>query len=169
MTPGIHADSPPPETPHRVGRMLRSADFERVLAQATCARSAHFAVHHVRARPSLLKKPVRRADSEELSTVGALTFPPPVDESSADAIAGWWVGTVVPKRHARRAVTRTLLKRQMRAAMAAHAPVLPAGLWVLRLKAPFDVRQFTSPASQPLRCCAREELAALLQRAAQPR
>lgn len=72
---------------------------------------------------------------------------------------------VVPKRHARRAVTRNLLKRQMRAVMAAHAGGLPPGLWVLRLKAPFDPRQFRSAASQPLRTCARDELALLLQRA----
>lgn len=82
---------------------------------------------------------------------------------------GWWLGTVVPKRHARRAVTRNLLKRQMRAVMAAQAQGLPAGLWVLRLKAGFDVRQFSSPASQPLRHCVRDELQALLQRAAATR
>ncbi|HSW04711.1 ribonuclease P protein component [Aquabacterium sp.] len=150
--------------------MLRSADFERVLAQAPRSRSAHFAVHHVAARPSLPKKPVRRVDLQELSTAGAPTCPLPVDELPADApMAGWWMGTVVPKRHARRAVTRNLLKRQMREAMSAHAGALPAGLWVLRLKAPFDVRQFTSPASAPLRSCARAELSVLLQRAAQAR
>lgn len=76
---------------------------------------------------------------------------------------------VVPKRHARRAVTRNLLKRQMRAVMDGQAGTLPAGLWVLRLKAPFDGRQFPSPASLPLRCSARDELLALLQRAAKPR
>jgi ribonuclease P protein component len=75
------------------------------------------------------------------------------------------MGTVVPKRHAKRAVTRNLIKRQMREAMASHADALPAGLWVLRLKAPFDRQQFKSPASDPLRCCASEELAVLLQRA----
>jgi len=76
---------------------------------------------------------------------------------------------VVPKRHAKRAVTRNLLKRQMRVAMEHHAGGLPPGLWVLRLKAPFDRQQFISPASTPLRGCARDELALLLQRAAQPR
>jgi ribonuclease P protein component len=39
-------------------------------------------------------------------------------------------------------------------------------LWVLRLKAPFDRKQFTSPASDPLRSAAHDELAQLLQRAA---
>jgi ribonuclease P protein component len=73
---------------------------------------------------------------------------------------------VVPKRHARRAVTRTLIKRQMRAAMADGACQLPAGLWVLRLKAPFDLKQFPSAASDALRCSARDELRQMVTRAA---
>jgi ribonuclease P protein component len=80
--------------------------------------------------------------------------------------SGRWLGLVVPKRHAKRSVTRNLLKRQMREVMQAQADGLSPGLWVLRLKAPFDRKLFPSPASDPLRLLAREELAALLQRAA---
>jgi ribonuclease P protein component len=71
----------------------------------------------------------------------------------------------VPKRHARRSVTRSLLKRQMRAVVQHEADRLPPGLWVLRLKAPFDKQQFPSAASEPLRALARDELVTLLQRA----
>lgn len=78
---------------------------------------------------------------------------------------GRWLGTVVPKRHARRAVTRNLLKRQMRAVVQDQAGSLPPGLWVVRLKAPFEKQQFPSAASAPLRALARNELATLLQRA----
>lgn len=86
-----------------------------------------------------------------------------------DDSAALWLGTVVPKRHARRSVTRTLLKRQIRAAVDRHAAVLPHGLWVVRLRAPFDKQQFPSAASEALRRAAREELDAMLarQRAAQ--
>ena len=66
-----------------------------------------------------------------------------------------WLGLVVPKRHARRAVTRNLLKRQLRAAMGRHGASLPAGLWVVRLRAPFDRAEFLSPGSTALRDCAR--------------
>ena len=76
------------------------------------------------------------------------------------------MGLVVPKRHARRSVTRNLIKRQMRELMLAHAGNLAPGLWVLRLKAPFDRKLFISPASEPLRSTAHDELAQLLQRAA---
>ena len=76
-------------------------------------------------------------------------------------LAPAWAGMVVPKRHARRAVTRSLLKRQIRAAFCRQMR-LPGGLWVVRLRAPFDRAQFTSPASEALRTAACAELAVLL-------
>ena len=72
-----------------------------------------------------------------------------------------WVGAVIPKRHAKRSVTRSLLKRQIRAAVA-RQPELPAGLWVVRLRAPFARTEFASAASQQLRCAAHDELNGLL-------
>ncbi len=83
-----------------------------------------------------------------------------------DKLSGLWLGTVVPKRHAKRAVTRTLLKRQVRAAVARHAERLPAGVWVVRLRSPFDRQQFPSAASEALRAAVRAELDTVLQRAA---
>ena len=76
---------------------------------------------------------------------------------------GTWLGCVVPKRHARRAVTRTLLKRQIRSVAAVLA--LPPGLWVVRLRAAFDRVAFPSAASEALRQTARGELDALLAKA----
>ena len=85
------------------------------------------------------------------------------------ASPGHWLGLVVPKKHARRSVTRNLIKREMRAVMASASAGLPGGLWVLRLKAPFDRKVFPSPASVPLLQAARDELQQLLQRAVGPR
>ena len=149
-----------------VGRMLRSADFQRVLATPPQSRSTHFSVHHVSASPGIAKKPVKGRLSSELSTGDAPSCPPLVDELPPALPVGCWLGLVVPKRHARRAVTRSLLKRQMRALMERQAEALAPGLWVLRLKAPFDRKQFVSPASAPLRSSVHDELALLLQRAA---
>lgn len=80
-------------------------------------------------------------------------------------VVGQWAGCVIPKRHAKRSVTRGLLKRQVRAALARHALTLPQGLWLVRLKAPFTTAQFPSAASDALRLAARAELDALLARA----
>lgn len=148
-----------------VGRILRTADFERALAQAPRSRSTHFAAHHVAASPAAPARGGAKPGHTELSTGDAPSCPPSVDELPT----GWWLGTVVPKRHARRSVTRNLIKRQMREVMKAVAPQLPQGLWVLRLKSVFDPKQFPSPASLPLRQAAREEIALLLARALAPR
>ncbi len=65
----------------------------------------------------------------------------------------------MPKRHARRAVTRNLLKRQMREQAEQYRARLPAGQWLIRLRAPFDLRLYPSAASARLREAARSELA----------
>jgi ribonuclease P protein component len=157
-----------------VGRVLRSADFQTVLSTPPRSRSAHFSVHHVTACPSVPQKPAKKALSNELST-GEGPSPLLLVDEFVDGTAlapaksvptGCWLGLVVPKRHAKRSVTRNLLKRQMREAMQLQASSLLPGLWVLRLKAPFDRKLFPSPASDPLRRLVREELLALLQRAA---
>ncbi len=78
-----------------------------------------------------------------------------------------WLGTVVPKRHAKRATTRNLVKRQIHHQFLAHSAQLPPGLWVVRLKAGFPAAQFPSARSVALAVEVRSELASLLQRAAQ--
>jgi ribonuclease P protein component len=138
-----------------IGRIVRSADFERVLSAPTRARSTHFAVHHLQGAPSHGSRQVIPGLSTELSTGRSTVAAPLVDDTRV------WLGAVVPRRHARRAVTRTLLKRQIRAAVT-RRPELPAGLWVVRLRAPFALEQFPSAASRALGEAARRELDTLL-------
>ncbi len=71
---------------------------------------------------------------------------------------GLWLGCLVPKRHARRAVTRNLLKRQVRSVFQRHAAQLPRGLWLVRLRQPFAVADFPSSASGALAQAVRAEL-----------
>ena len=152
-----------------IERLLRSADFERVLRTATRARSTHFAAHHVGDSPSLPAKVAKVALAAKLSTTDVPHQTQPVDESLAlsPKPAATWLGAVVPKRHAKRSVTRSLLKRQIRAAVLAQGDMLSTGLWVIRLRAPFDVAQFPSARSQALRDAARSELDLLLASAVQ--
>jgi ribonuclease P protein component len=67
---------------------------------------------------------------------------------------------MVPKRHAKRSVTRSLVKRQMRAAMdtAMASAVGLSGTWLVRLRQPIDVKRFPSAASQALRAMLHAEL-----------
>ena len=56
---------------------------------------------------------------------------------------------------------------KFRRSLLAHEAGLAAGLWVVRLRAPFDPAVFTSAASAALREAAAAELAAALGRAAE--
>lgn len=149
-----------------IGRIQRPVDFERVLARPSRARSTHFALHHLSAvpAPSAWVSAQLRTAQAKLSTGGAQTTHTPVEPCPSSAPEGCWLGMVVPKRHARRSVTRQLLKRQVRAAFA-ERPGMPPGLWVVRLRSPFDRQKFPSAASDALRAAVRAELAQLLDRA----
>ena len=184
-----------------LGRIVRPADYVRVLATPMRLRSPHFAVHHLAGQPLPLRRPpasaaagsaalpaasvddgaghapVTASLSTELST-GRPELPvadvDDLQDQCLDAVvetptpAGGfdrWLGLVVPKRHARRAVTRTLVKRQIRHVAAACAPQLEPGLWAVRQRNPFDAKQFPSAASDALKKAAREELRALFERA----
>ena len=150
-----------------VGRLVHKADFERVLATPSRTRSAHFAVHHVASGPAPAKRASPGATTNKLSTIAARVCPQPVDDSPGPSpVTGLWLGCVVPKRHARRAVTRSLLKRQIRGAFGRHAAALAAGMWLVRLRAPFAVGDFVSARSAALAAAAHDELDRLLARAA---
>lgn len=95
--------------------------------------------------------------------------PAPVDETPSCCPRGGRLGLVLPKRLARRAVTRTLMKRQSRALHHQFAAELPAGDWVLRLRAPFDVKRFPSATSPALKQVVRQELQALFTQACETR
>ena len=144
-----------------LGRLVHKADFERLLSTRSQMRSTHFALHHVSGGPLAAPARQKRADSEELSTTPALQPTQPVDDSAGSL----WLGCVVPKRHARRAVTRSLLKRQIRASFERHVTRLPGGLWLVRLRAGFATTEFISARSVALAQAARAELDGLLSRA----
>lgn len=149
-----------------LGRLRRPADFESVLATPAKARSAHFAAHHLASGPQRQIARPEGARTRELSTADPSRCPQPVDDLLELAPSTWWFGLVVPKRHARKAATRNLLRRQMRGAMARHHARLAHGMWLVRLRVPFDSKRFKSAASAALRGAARAELDGLLMRAA---
>ena len=123
---------------HPVAARLRDkAQFQQGLDQAVVARSAHFALH----APS----PSR----EGASLPGAS----PVAPASSHMI-----GAVIPKRWAKRAVTRNTIRRQIYQAWAEWLPRLPVGVHVVRLKQGFAATQFHSATSPTLKTVLRQEL-----------
>jgi ribonuclease P protein component len=126
---------------------LVGSQVAEVLSLPALAKTAHFSLSHRPAGPVL-------------STVDA-----PIDGQIVDKTASrpiWTLGLVVPKRHARRSVTRQLIRRQMRAAVARRP--LAAGDWLLRLRSGFDVRRYPSAASDALRVAVRSEIEQLFER-----
>lgn len=101
-------------------------------------------------------------------TQAALLVDDCADRARVRAPQGPRLGLVVPKRLARRAVTRNLVKRQARIAFGRHGAELAPGDWVVRLRSPIDPRRFPSAASQVLRAVLREELLALFTGLASP-
>ena len=76
------------------------------------------------------------------------------------------VGVVLPKRWARRAVTRNTLRRQIYVAALSFAQGLPHRDFVVRLRRGFDTREFPSATSDALKRAARDELNTLFGRMA---
>lgn len=141
-----------------LGRLMHRADFEQLLASPPRWRSAHFAVHHVGAAVSTRFDDGQAMEAMKLSTEDSPSRRISVDNCRPPVA----LGILVPKRHARRAVTRNLIRRVVRAVVTMNAALLPAGRWLVRLKAPFPPREFVSAASPLLAAAIREELGRLL-------
>lgn len=161
-----------------VGRLLQAADFKRLLSVPPRARSPHFVVHHLRgvpegamsrfSRPSLAATEPR---DSSLSTDRPRILSRSVDNSSALIPQQAWMGVVLPKKQARRAVTRNLMRRQIKAVservLSPWVQTQGAGLWLVRLKQGFAAAEFPSASSAALRRAVRAELDELFQRALQ--
>ena len=127
--------------------MLRGAErFAALLSGRPVSRTEHFAAYH--------------RSTSKLSTGADGKLDPPVD--GAPSGLGLVVGFVIPKRQAKRAVTRVAIRRQMRAAVARHGAGLAAGEWALRLRGPWDPKRFHSATSDALVQAVHAELNVLL-------
>lgn len=152
-----------------IAPITRASDFSKVLKEPCRARSTHFAVHFLaqqpqswQPKPAAVESGPERIARHELSTARVRQVPMAVDEKPPQ---GRWLGLVVPKKHAKRSVTRSLLKRRIRVAVL-HAEHLDAGMWVVRLRSPFPRTEFPSAASEQLGQLASAELAVLMSKAA---
>lgn len=164
----------------RIRRTSRPQDFEQALATRPRARTVHFSVHHLARTPAQPANALAYPGSGKLSTATGSARTVAVDEpgprgprlaelaAPGEEPEGLWLGMVVPKRYARRSVTRNLIRREIRDAVQRHAPALQAGIWVVRLHAPFDGARYVSAASSALRHAVRGEIDAVLGRAARP-
>jgi len=122
-------------------RLKTRPQFQATLSGGTVGRTAHFALHRLA-----------------------------LDAAAAASLFGeqsdTWLGALVPKRWARRAVTRNTIRRQIYAVSARFEAHLPQAAYVVRLRAAFDRKQFVSATSEALKRAVRAELETLFARAA---
>lgn len=123
------------------------------MAGTIVSRTPHFALH----RLALDAPP-----AEPSSPAG----PESVGRQALFAVRDAWIGALIPKRWAKRAVTRNAIKRQIYTVSQAVEPSLPLAAHVVRLRAAFDRAQFVSATSDALKSAVRGELQQLFARAA---
>lgn len=142
-----------------VHRLQNRAQFQAVLGGAgAIAKTRHFALHRL-----LLELPVPQAESAP----GALPVRRPCVLFEMDSgHPRVWVGALVPKRWARRAVTRNTFKRQIYTLFRDSALPPTAAAYVVRLSRSFDRASFVSATSDLLKAAVRAELHQLLALAA---
>jgi ribonuclease P protein component len=122
-----------------IQRLRSRQQFQAVMAGAPVAKTPHFALH-------------RAALSSAHD--GRALFP----------VADAWLGVLLPKRWARRAVTRNAIRRQIYEAARHCSATLPRAALVVRLRSEFSRQQFVSATSEPLKRAVRAELDQLLAR-----
>ena len=126
-------------------RLKTRLQFQAVLAGDTLARTDHFALHCYSLERKVMAEP---------GSMPAL-FPVP----------GVWLGAMVPKRWAKRAVTRNAIKRQIYQICIELENSLVQRPHVVRLRAAFDRARFISATSDALKSAVRAELQQLFFRA----
>lgn len=110
------------------------AQFQTVMSASKVCKTSHFVLHQWQPKDSL--------------NVGLLP-------------QKLVLGALTPKRWAKRAVTRNLLKRQIFSVSQEFAHVLQPTAYVVRLSAAFDTRRYVSASSQALKQAVRQELTQL--------
>jgi ribonuclease P protein component len=147
---------PPPKSPSRPWVALGGDALKALLSAPTLAKTAHFVLQAAPHRPV----------AQELPTEAAPDRTESVDNSISAVTPPLGLALVVPKRHAKRAATRNLVKRQMRDALRRRLSAWSGRQLLIRQRGPFDRKQFPSAASDALRAAVRAELDLLLVQAA---
>ncbi len=129
-----------------VQRLKTRPQFQAALAGRIVSRTSHFALHCC---------PLATAAAPTAAGEPAPLFP----------LDGVWLGAMVPKRWAKRAVTRNAIKRQIYTVSSEIETTLAPRAHVVRLRTAFDRSQYVSATSAVLKRAVRAELHELFARA----
>ena len=135
-----------------VQRLQTRPQFQTVLASKLGVRTAHFALHSC-----------ELANMTEAPHAASLVCKQPFGDQKS--VLHSMLGAMVPKRWAKRAVTRNAIKRQIYSVSQQFVDLLAPRAHVVRLRATFDRNVFVSATSDALKATVRAELLELFTRA----
>ena len=128
---------------YAVERLKQWSEFQAVMAASTVARTPHFVLHQWQ-------------DADKASTG------PGFEKTPALFAEGVLIlGALTPKRWAKRAVTRNLIKRQIYSVATSFGAQLRPTAYVVRLRTGFDNKHFVSASSLALKQAVKTELTQL--------
>ena len=126
-------------------RLKQWSEFQAVMSAGSVARTPHFVLH----QRQLPAKATTGSGFEETPTL------------FVDGVL--MMGALTPKRWAKRAVTRNLIRRQIHAVAHEFEKGLTPTAYVVRLRATFNLQKFASASSDALKQTVRKELKQLFQ------
>ncbi len=148
-------------------RLKTRPQFQAAMAGGTVSRTAHFALHRLVLGADGTATPGGAVvASGDAAAAPAQSTGPGFSPQALFAVSDVWLGAMVPKRWARRAVTRNAIKRQIYTVGATFEARLPQAAHVVRLRSTFDRKQFISATSDQLKQAVRAELLQLFGHAA---
>ena len=121
-------------------RLKQWSEFQAVMSAGSVARTPHFVLHQWR-------------HTAKASTGSGFEETPTL---FVDGVL--MMGALTPKRWAKRAVTRNLIRRQIHAVSCEFEKSLKPTAYVVRLRATFNSQKFVSASSDVLKQMVREEL-----------
>jgi ribonuclease P protein component len=145
-----------------VQRLKTRSQFQAVLAGSIVARTEHFVLH--RNRLDAMAAQQRPMPSPDKS----MGLPEHIAAPVLFPLQDVWIGAMVPKRWARRAVTRNAIKRQIYTVSADFLHLYPQAVFLVRLRREFSRKEFFSASSAALREAVRTEVTDLMRTGAAP-
>ncbi|WP_310614173.1 ribonuclease P protein component [Limnohabitans sp.] len=132
--------------PSAVERLHQWSEFQAVMSAGSVARTPHFVLHQ-------WQPPAKASTGSGFEETPTLFV---------DGVL--MMGALTPKRWAKRAVTRNLIRRQIHAVSREFEKGLTPTAYVVRLRAAFNPSSFVSASSDVLKQTVREELKQLFSR-----
>ena len=139
-------------------RLKNRPQFQAVLAGSVVARTEHFVLH----RHQLIGLDVSANQAIAASRQG-IKPSQGAFVKSLFPVSDVWIGAMVPKRWAKRAVTRNAIKRQIYTLSADLLHHYPQAAFLVRMRREFSRKKFVSATSVQLMDAVRAEVIVLMQ------